>query len=133
MRVCLESRYRKLQRGVSQTIFYCPECKGNRRRARECARCGGFGKLTKDSVQELIAYRILPFFKGRFGKFHGAGREDLDVLMLGRGRPFVYEVVGARNTDVDLRELDERLRVSCGNRWLSFAGSSILYRRLTKR
>jgi len=106
----LESRYRKFERGLPQTIFYCPECKGNRRRARGCKRCDGFGKLTRDSVQELIGRVVLPAFKARFGKFHGAGREDLDVKMLGKGRPFVYEVVGVRNESADLAAIDARLR-----------------------
>jgi tRNA pseudouridine synthase 10 len=102
---CLESRYRKLRRGLPQTVFYCPACKGDRRRARHCTQCGGFGKLTRESVQELIARRLLPAFQARRGLFHGAGREDIDVLMLGRGRPFVFEVVGARRADVDLEAL----------------------------
>ena len=50
----LESRYRKLRRGLPQTIFYCPKCKGDRRRRRNCKHCEGFGKLTRESVQELI-------------------------------------------------------------------------------
>ncbi len=102
MRVFLEGRYRKLVRGLPQTIFYCPTCKG---RGKGCTACGGFGKLTKDSVQELIARKVLPRFKARYGKFHGAGREDLDVRMLGGGRPFVYEVVQPKRLDVDLEEL----------------------------
>ncbi len=109
-KIYLESRYRKFERGLPQTIFYCPECKGDRRRAKGCARCEGFGKLTRDSVQELIARVVLPAFKARFGKFHGAGREDIDVKMLGSGRPFVYEVVGARNEAADLAAIDARLR-----------------------
>lgn len=108
----LESRYRKLRRGLPQTIFYCPDCKGSRRRRVDCQRCGGFGKLTRESVQELIARRLLPALQAKEGRFHGAGREDIDVLMLGRGRPFVFEVVGARRTDVDLealrREIEQR-------------------------
>lgn len=115
-RVFLESRYRKHERGLPQTIFYCPECKGHHRRRKGCARCGGFGKLTKDSIQELLGRHILPAFKGRYGKFHGAGREDLDVLMLGRGRPFVYEVVAARALDVDLEELRQRIQEHCAGR-----------------
>ncbi|MFK7741199.1 MAG: tRNA pseudouridine(54/55) synthase Pus10 [Planctomycetota bacterium] len=110
--VHLESRYRKLRRGLPQTVFYCPECKGNRRRRRSCRKCEGFGKLTRESVQELIGRRLLPAMQAKTGKFHGAGREDIDVLMLGKGRPFVYEVVGARRPDVDLEalrlEIEER-------------------------
>jgi tRNA pseudouridine synthase 10 len=101
----LESRYRKLRRGLPQTIFYCPKCKGDRRRRRGCQHCEGFGKLTKDSVQELIGRRMVPQMQAKLGKFHGAGREDIDVLMLGQGRPFVFEVVGARNPNLDLEEL----------------------------
>jgi tRNA pseudouridine synthase 10 len=101
----LESRYRKLRRGLPQTVFFCPHCKGDRRRARDCKECGGFGKLTRESVQELIARRLLPAMQAKQGRFHGAGREDIDVLMLGRGRPFVFEVVGARNPGVDLEAL----------------------------
>jgi tRNA pseudouridine synthase 10 len=101
----LESRYRKLRRGLPQTVFFCPACKGDRRRRHGCASCQGFGKLTRESVQELIARRILPTMQAKAGRFHGAGREDIDVLMLGRGRPFVFEVVGARKPDVDLEAL----------------------------
>lgn len=103
--IYLESRYRKLQRGLPQTIFWCPECKGDRRRRKQCQHCQGAGKLSEESVQELIGRRLLPAYKARTGSFHGAGREDRDVLMLGRGRPFVYEVVAARNLDVDLEAL----------------------------
>lgn len=101
----LESRYRKLRRGLPQTVFFCPDCKGDRRRRGNCERCGGFGKLTRESVQELIARRLLPAMQAKAGRFHGAGREDIDVLMLGRGRPFVFEVVGARKPDIDLEQL----------------------------
>lgn len=101
----LESRYRKLRRGLPQTVFHCPRCKGDRRRRRNCEQCAGFGKLTKESVQELIGRRVLPLMQAKSGSFHGAGREDIDVLMLGRGRPFVYEVTGARRPDIDLEAL----------------------------
>jgi tRNA pseudouridine synthase 10 len=101
----LESRYRKLRRGLPQTVFFCPKCKGDRFRKRDCPECKGFGKLTRESVQELIARRLLPAMAAKEGRFHGAGREDIDVLMLGRGRPFVFEVVGAREPNVDLEAL----------------------------
>ena len=34
-------------------------------------------------------------FGATASKFHSAGREDIDVRMLGGGRPFVLELVGA--------------------------------------
>ena len=114
--IYLESRYRKLERGLPQTIFYCPDCKGHKRRRKNCERCEGYGKLTKDSVQELIGRIVLPAYKARLGKFHGAGREDIDVLMLGRGRPFVYEVVAPKVFDVNLTELRERILDAQGSR-----------------
>lgn len=116
VKIYLESRYRKLERGLPQTIFYCPVCKGRRRQARDCERCEGFGKLTRDSVQELIARKAIPLFKARRGKFHGAGREDIDVLMLGRGRPFVYEILGSRFPDADLTKLDDMIRAEYAGR-----------------
>jgi tRNA pseudouridine synthase 10 len=114
--VFLESRYCKFDRELPQTVFFCPVCKGNRRRKRGCERCGGFGKLTRDSVQELLSRRILRAYRARSAKFHGAGREDVDVRMLGSGRPFVFEVVDPADTDVDLVALAERIHAEEGDR-----------------
>jgi tRNA pseudouridine synthase 10 len=115
-KIYLESRYRKLVRDLPQTIFYCPDCKGDRRRRADCKRCAGRGKLTPDSVQELIGCQLLPAYRARTGKFHGAGREDVDVRMLGRGRPFVYEVVAPRNLAVDLEQMRNRILELHGDR-----------------
>ena len=101
-KIFVEGRYRKLTRDLPQTIFWCPKCKGHPRRRRGCEQCEGFGKLTRDSVQELIAWVVGKAFGTRKQKFHGAGREDMDVRMLGRGRPFVLELIDPKVTDVDL-------------------------------
>ena len=116
VKICLESRYRKLVRGLPQTIHYCPICKGHKRKRKNCGNCQGFGKISKDSVQELIGRTLLPAFKAREGKFHGAGREDVDVRMLGAGRPFVYEVVGAKILEPDLEALLARIHDQHGDR-----------------
>lgn len=100
IKVLFEGRYRKLVRDLPQTVFYCPECKGG-----GCERCEGFGKLTRDSVQELIARVAMPWLRARRNKFHGAGREDLDVRMLGGGRPFVFEALKCKRPMIDLVEL----------------------------
>ena len=105
-KVFLEGRYRKLSRDLPQTVFFCPECKGHPRRRRKCERCEGFGKLTKDSVQELLGWVAGKAFGTRKHKFHGAGREDVDVRMLGEGRPFVMELISPRVFDVDLAAIE---------------------------
>ena len=99
-RIFFEGRYRKLVRDLPQTIFFCPGCKG-----KGCNTCEGNGRLSKDSVQELIARVAMPRFKARRNKFHGAGREDMNVRMLGNGRPFVFEMQKAKRRDVDLEDL----------------------------
>lgn len=109
-RLFFESRYRKLVRDLPQTIFWCPTCKGSRKHRVGCETCEGNGKLSDDSVQELIARRLLPAFRARRGKFHGAGREDIDVRMLGRGRPFVFEVESPRYPDADLEDIWRRVQ-----------------------
>jgi tRNA pseudouridine synthase 10 len=108
-KVFVEGRYRKLCRDLPQTVFFCPECKGHPRRRRGCTRCEGFGKLTRDSVQELVAWVAGKAFGTRKNKFHGAGREDVDVRMLGRGRPFVLEMVEPKQFDVDLAALEAEI------------------------
>jgi len=108
-KVFIEGRYRKLSRDLPQTVFYCPVCKGHPRRRHGCERCEGFGKITRDSVQELIAWVAGKAFGTRKNKFHGAGREDVDVRMLGAGRPFVLELLGPKIFDVDLAALEAEI------------------------
>ena len=108
-KVFVEGRYRKLCRDLPQTVFFCPECKGHPRRRKGCVRCEGFGKLTRDSVQELVGWVAGSAFRTRKNKFHGAGREDIDVRMLGEGRPFVLEMVNPKCLDVDLAALEAEI------------------------
>jgi len=108
-KVFLEGRYRKLTRDLPQTLFFCPECKGHIRRRKNCERCEGFGKLTRDSVQELAGWVLGAALKTRKNKFHGAGREDIDVRMLGRGRPFVMEFINPKELGVDLAALEAEI------------------------
>jgi tRNA pseudouridine synthase 10 len=108
-KVFLEGRYRKLVRDLPQTVFFCPDCKGHPRRKRGCARCEGFGKLTRESVQELIGWVAGKAFGTRKHVFHGAGREDVDVRMLGQGRPFVLELVAPKTFDVDVAALEAEI------------------------
>ncbi len=108
-KVFLEGRYRKLSRDLPQTVFFCPDCKGHPRRRKGCEKCEGFGKLTRDSVQELLSWVLGAALKTRKNKFHGAGREDVDVRMLGAGRPFVLEFINPKDLDVDLAALEAEI------------------------
>lgn len=109
VKVYIEGRYRKLTRDLPQTVFFCPECKGHPRRRRGCELCEGFGKLTRDSVQELVCWVLGKAFGTRKNKFHGAGREDMDVRMLGAGRPFIVELIGPKVTNVDLAAIEAEI------------------------
>ena len=103
----LYGRYRKLVRGIPQTRWPCRECGGE-----GCEECGFTGKVYPESVDELIAAPLLDAFGAEEAVFHGGGREDVDALMLGSGRPFVMEVKNAKRRSVDLSSLEERINES---------------------
>ena len=93
-------RYRKLVRGIPQTRWPCPECRG-----RGCQGCNGTGKRYAESVEELIARPLVRAAGGEGHALHGAGREDIDARMLGSGRPFVLEVASPKARTLDLDAL----------------------------
>ncbi|EEY56449.1 tRNA pseudouridine synthase, putative [Phytophthora infestans T30-4] len=76
--VYMQGRYLKFQRGLSQTPWVLDGV-----------------RMGESSVEECIGDVALPFFRGSSYKFHTAGREDVDVRMLGNGRPFILEILGA--------------------------------------
>ena len=100
----IEGRYNKLKRGIPQTKWPCSKCKG-----RGCEECNFTGKQYPESVEELISEHFLRLTKGREAKFHGAGREDIDVLMLGSGRPFVLEIKEPKIRKLDLAKLEDEI------------------------
>lgn len=81
--VYMQGRYLKFQRGLSQTPWVLD---GER--------------MGESSVEECIGDIALPFFRGSGYKFHTAGREDVDVRMLGNGRPFILEILGKQQHSV---------------------------------
>jgi len=100
----LEGRYRKLIRGIPQTKWPCRKCKG-----RGCEQCNFTGKMYTETVEELISGPALEMSKGKDSKFHGAGREDIDVKMLGTGRPFVLEIKEPGRRVLDLEKLEKEI------------------------
>lgn len=100
----LYGRYRKLSREIPQTKWPCRVCQG-----KGCPRCDNTGKMYQTSVQEQVGDVILPHAKAKEHFFHGMGREDIDALMLGTGRPFVIEISHPVVRSMDLSALEQEI------------------------
>jgi len=102
--VYVYGRYLKKVRGIPQTRWPCRACKG-----RGCESCGFTGKQYQESVDELIKGPVIEAFEAVDTAFHGSGREDIDALMLGSGRPFVVEAKYPVRRMADLEALTARI------------------------
>lgn len=87
--VYIYGRYRKLVRGIPQTPL--PEF--------------------EDSVASIICRAFSRAFSGKC-VFKGAGREDVDVRMLGNGRPFIVEIKRPKRRKVDLGAIAREINSS---------------------
>jgi tRNA pseudouridine synthase 10 len=96
----ITGRYQKLVRGIPQSKWFCPKCRG-----KGCPECNYTGRMHPESVEELIAEPTLERTYGEDTSFHGAGREDADARMLGKGRPFIIQVKRPRKRKVNLKDL----------------------------
>ncbi|PAA73936.1 hypothetical protein BOX15_Mlig033751g2, partial [Macrostomum lignano] len=98
-------RYRKLCRRLPQTPWILD---GERR--------------MDTSVEELISPAIVRLAKADSASFASAGREDVDVRMLGRGRPFLLRLLNPRvarltaaetaAVQAEINAADDRVQVS---------------------
>jgi tRNA pseudouridine synthase 10 len=100
-------RYRKFSREIPQTRWPCRECRG-----KGCPRCHETGKMYPDSVEELVGRVALKHANGKDHSFHGMGREDIDALMLGNGRPFILEIKEPKVRSLDFKTLQEEVNAS---------------------
>jgi len=95
-------RYVKLGRNISQSLWL--------------SRSGE--KVYKLSVQEALS-PLKDYYSASSVVLHAAGREDVDVRMLGTGRPMVVEVKDPAHRDAPLEFL-ERL-VNSSSAWARFS------------
>ena len=109
--IYFRGRYRKLDRTLPQTRWPCRRCGG-----RGCTACGGTGKTYPESVEEIVGAPFLRASGGAGTRFHGMGREDIDARMLGRGRPFVLEVLRPRRRTLDLPAIADELAAGAAGR-----------------
>ncbi len=105
--IFIYGRYRKLVRGIPQTRWPCRSCRG-----AGCEKCDFKGKMYETSVEEVVADVVMQDALGNDHSFHGMGREDIDALMLGRGRPFVLEIHRPKRRNLDLSSIEERINRS---------------------
>jgi len=102
--VYVQGKYCKFSREIAQTEFFCNRCGG-----RGCWYCKNTGHFCDDSVEQMLGKVMNPHFKSSITIMHGAGREDMNVLMLGKGRPFIAELAGASKRTVDLAALEKEI------------------------
>jgi tRNA pseudouridine synthase 10 len=99
-------QYNKYSREIPQTEWPCNKCRGS-----GCEECNWTGKQYQESVQEIIQEPFIRETKAIEAKFHGGGREDINVKCFGR-REFVIEMIEPLNRDLDLKELQEEINES---------------------
>ena len=107
----IEGSYRKLVRGIPQAIWLCSHCQN-----KGCEKCNFTGRNYPDSVEEYITPYIQQAAKGTEAKIHCSGREDVDALMLGKGRPFVVEIRQPKIRTLDLASLEVKINTSSNRR-----------------
>jgi len=99
-------RYNKYRRDIPQTRWFCRICRG-----KGCRKCDYTGKMYETSVEELVSNKILEETGSDEESFHGCGREDIDALMLGNGRPFVLEIKDPKIRTLDLSQLERSINI----------------------
>jgi tRNA pseudouridine synthase 10 len=99
----LNGRYVKTHRGLSQKKDKCQKCSGS-----GCALCRYLGASSFNSIEAIVASRMLEITRGESPKFSWLGGEDKDSLVLGKGRPFLLRIsnpkVRSLKTDVTIKE-----------------------------
>lgn len=98
--VFIAGRYNKFSRELSQSPWIL-----------------GGKRMSEGSVQEFIVDAIAPYFKVAASSvtFMSSGREDVDVRCLGRGRPFVLEIMDSAKTILDTSsaiEMEQKVKTS---------------------
>ncbi|MCK8828161.1 tRNA pseudouridine(54/55) synthase Pus10 [Natroniella acetigena] len=84
----LYGKYNKYVRGISQTKWF-------------------YDRKVK-SVEEIVAQPAIEVSEAEGVKFHGAGREDIDVRCFGK-REFVLELTRPKKRNLDLQELERKI------------------------
>jgi len=126
-------RYRKLERDIPQTEWPCRECnETGLKHGEPCEGCDGTGYRYDTSVEEETVPPVLAAMNGTEGTFHGAGREDVDALMLDSGRPFVIEIREPRKRLIDTDAVQAEINESAEGR-VEVAGLRLATHKMVER
>ncbi|CAM0903367.1 unnamed protein product [Alopecurus aequalis] len=95
--IYIGGRYLKLSRNVSQSCWIIDD-----------------ERMGEASVEEIIGENVRAICRSDGHKFHAAGREDIDVRMLGSGRPFLIEVLNVRSIPsiIEVQQIAEKINSS---------------------
>lgn len=110
MNLCF--RYRKLARDVSQAPWTIPtsdslDTPDDTPQPQEDSE----EKDVRVSVEGIVSEAVCRVLGASKCRMHPCGREDIDVRMLGNGRPFIVEVLAASAacTDEHLRRIETHI------------------------
>ncbi|MCS6783642.1 MAG: tRNA pseudouridine(54/55) synthase Pus10 [Candidatus Caldarchaeum sp.] len=102
--VFVKGRYLKHSRELPQSVWHCGYCWG-----RGCEKCGYTGRKYPLSVAELVGEPAKHIYGAVDYKFHAAGREDVDALVAGEGRPFILELKKPVKRNLPLHEVEKQI------------------------
>ena len=106
--ILVKGRYVKLARDVSQTPWNLNQKEDDDDDGAANIVAAAGGHVNIKSVQELIGDEIKQdIFDASEVFLHGSGREDIDVRMLGNGRPFILEFINPKKSLTCHQRLDE--------------------------
>ena len=89
--VVFEGRYTKKAQGLTQKQERCQTCEG-----KGCVACSMSGLSSFESVEGVIAQKLMSKTGGQTPKFSWLGSEDRSSLVLGKGRPFFAKIFDPR-------------------------------------
>jgi tRNA pseudouridine synthase 10 len=116
--VFIKGNYCKFSRKIAQTDYFCPKCKGRGIKSnQQCEHCKGTGRVTEESLADLLSVFFIKKFHALDYIFHGAGREDSDVRMLGKGRPFIIEIIQPEIRASDLNLLESEINSNADDKF----------------
>jgi tRNA pseudouridine synthase 10 len=95
-------RYLKKHRGIRQRQTKCISCQG-----KGCLVCDYSGLSGYDSIEGIIAKRLISITEGQNPKFTWVGSEDEESIVLGKGRPFFASISNPR-----IRKLENNFKFS---------------------